>query len=111
VWTFGSSQATQSQATEQSQSQRRFQPLLVAGMEDVARLWAGLAPSLLLTTNPAIQHTVFDQLKLRRLSRNNSPGGQQPQLLKTGEAFLIAAAGKILATLITYPLIRAKVQQ
>lgn len=106
----GSSQAAAaSQTAETPRSQLRFQPLLIARKEDVARLWAGLALSLLLTTNPAIQHTVFDQLKLWRLSRNSSTAGQQSQLLTTAEAFLIAAGSKALATLITYPLIRAKV--
>lgn len=103
----------------------------------IARFWRGFAPSLMLTCNPAINYTAFDLLKalwLRRRaasgingSRLSAPahaavgsssggvpqagagGGAGTGFLDPVEAFLVAAAAKSLATLVTYPLIRAKV--
>lgn len=104
----------------------------------VARFWRGFAPSLILTCNPAINYTAFDFLKalwLRRRVASDPMGnnGAGPDATKVGaevsggsvsvprgravggdflnpvEAFFIAAAAKSLATLVTYPLIRAKV--
>lgn len=101
----------------------------------IGRFWRGFAPSLILTCNPAINYTAFDLLKalwLRRRaayamaagtgiggttsSRLPVPAagaGATPRgaegFLNPVEAFLVAAAAKSLATLITYPLIRAKV--
>lgn len=86
--------------------------------EGIARFWRGFAPSLILTCNPAINYTAFDLLKalwLRRRAASGVPprvgarGGAGAGFLDPVEAFLVAAAAKSLATLITYPLIRAKV--
>ncbi|KAD6794761.1 hypothetical protein E3N88_05657 [Mikania micrantha] len=65
----------------------------------------GLGISILLTINPAIQYTAFDQLKQRLLD------GQQgnPQSLSALTAFLLGAASKCAATCLTYPAIRCKV--
>ncbi|KAJ0523372.1 putative mitochondrial carrier domain superfamily [Helianthus annuus] len=65
----------------------------------------GLGISILLTINPAIQYTAFDQLKQRLLE------GQQgnPQQLSALTAFLLGAASKCAATCLTYPAIRCKV--
>ncbi|KAI7736040.1 hypothetical protein M8C21_011075, partial [Ambrosia artemisiifolia] len=61
----------------------------------------GLGISILLTINPAIQYTAFDQLKQRLLE------GQQgnPQSLSALTAFLLGAASKCAATCLTYPAI------
>ncbi|CAM9927888.1 unnamed protein product [Sphacelaria rigidula] len=103
----------------------------------LSRFWRGFTPSLILTCNPAINYTAFDFVKTLWLNRqaaistvvpDTSTGGASALTAKragagaasvtTGgnsgflnpvEAFLIAAAAKSLATLITYPLIRAKV--
>ncbi|KAI3715438.1 hypothetical protein L6452_22420 [Arctium lappa] len=65
----------------------------------------GLGISILLTINPAIQYTAFDQLKQRLLE------GQlgDPQSLSALSAFLLGAASKCAATCLTYPAIRCKV--
>ncbi|KVH93603.1 Mitochondrial carrier domain-containing protein [Cynara cardunculus var. scolymus] len=65
----------------------------------------GLGISILLTINPAIQYTAFDQLKQRLLE------GQlgNPQSLSALSAFLLGAASKCAATCLTYPAIRCKV--
>lgn len=79
----------------------------------IARFWRGFAPSLVLTCNPAINYTAFDLLKALWLKRRAVMDGtgtvSSGGFLNPLEAFVIAAAAKCLATLVTYPLIRAKV--
>lgn len=95
----------------------------------LGRFWRGFAPSLILTCNPAINYTAFDILKALWLRRRDAAaaaagpgssttagdsaagtsGGGAEGFLNPLEAFLVAAAAKSLATLVTYPLIRAKV--
>ncbi|KAG5405423.1 hypothetical protein IGI04_011542 [Brassica rapa subsp. trilocularis] len=72
----------------------------------------GLEISLLLTSNPAIQYTVFDQLKQRLLEQKTAKaenGSSSPVVLSAFMAFLLGAASKSVATVITYPAIRCKV--
>lgn len=72
----------------------------------------GLSISLVLTSNPAIQYTVFDQLKQRLMKKQQSTksaSGSSPESLSAFSAFLLGAVSKSLATIITYPLIRCKV--
>ncbi|CAN0471046.1 unnamed protein product [Ectocarpus sp. 12 AP-2014] len=95
----------------------------------LGRFWRGFAPSLILTCNPAINYTAFDILKALWLRRRDAAaaaagavssttagssaagtsGGGTEGFLNPLEAFVVAAAAKSLATLVTYPLIRAKV--
>ena len=65
--------------------------------------YKGLAPSLVLCINPAITYTVFEQLKARLLAR------RRRSAMTVAEAFWVGAFAKALATVITYPYIRAKV--
>jgi len=72
--------------------------------------WNGLGPAILLCSNPAINFTIFDIMKIafikqRRRTQNN--GGVET--LGMFEAFLIGMIAKSCATILTYPLIRAKV--
>jgi hypothetical protein len=60
----------------------------------LAGLYSGFSTNLLLCWNPAVEYTVFE--KLRK---------------KTKSTFLAGVAAKSLATLLTYPLIRAKTLQ
>ncbi|KMZ56897.1 Peroxisomal adenine nucleotide carrier 1 [Zostera marina] len=76
----------------------------------------GLGISLLLTSNPAIQYTVFDQLKQRvlnmRQNKVNSSGsgsGSSPVVISAYSAFVLGAISKSIATIATYPAIRCKV--
>ncbi|XP_061358599.1 peroxisomal adenine nucleotide carrier 1-like [Gastrolobium bilobum] len=71
----------------------------------------GLGISLLLTSNPAIQYTVFDQLKERALRniRDEDDKGLSPASLSAFMAFLLGAISKSVATVLTYPAIRCKV--
>jgi Mitochondrial carrier protein len=77
----------------------------------VSELWRGLVPSLMLCANPAINYTVYDALKDRvlrhRPKSQQSPRGK-PQLSAL-QAFVLGVIAKFVATLVTYPLIRAKV--
>lgn len=66
--------------------------------EGVAGLWAGLGPGALLTLNPGIT-----QLILVRL-------GGSTKNVTASWAFMSGAAAKAVASLVTYPYMRAKVQ-
>lgn len=69
----------------------------------IGSLWKGLKPSLILCSNPAINYTVYDTIKSQyTLARATSS-------LSSGEAFLLGIFSKFVATIATYPLIRAKV--
>lgn len=71
----------------------------------------GLGISLLLTSNPAIQYTVFDQLKQKLLDGKlkKAGNGSSPESLSAFSAFLLGAISKSIATVLTYPAIRCKV--
>ncbi|XP_030508496.2 peroxisomal adenine nucleotide carrier 1 [Cannabis sativa] len=72
----------------------------------------GLGISLLLTANPSIQYTVFDQLKQRLLKgKLGSKTGKAstPEALSAFSAFMLGAVSKCVATILTYPAIRCKV--
>ena len=82
------------------------------------RLYSGVGASLLLTVNPAIQHTCFEQARRRvigglrrRAARRNAGVGEKKKIaeLSVSDAFVLGAASKAIATFITYPLVRAKV--
>lgn len=72
----------------------------------------GLGISLLLTSNPSIQYTVFDQLKqrlLRRRLKRETGKEPSPEALPAFSAFFLGALSKCVATFLTYPAIRCKV--
>ncbi|KDO25613.1 hypothetical protein SPRG_08912 [Saprolegnia parasitica CBS 223.65] len=69
--------------------------------DGVLALWKGYIPSLVLVSNPAINYTIFDRLKLQLVSATTS--------LTALQAFMLAAIAKSIATVVTYPIIRAKV--
>ncbi|KAA0061712.1 hypothetical protein IC582_009969 [Cucumis melo] len=72
----------------------------------------GLGISLLLTSNPSIQYTVFDQLKQRLLRTkltHESGIESSPEALSAFSAFVLGALSKCVATILTYPAIRCKI--
>ncbi|KAL6497799.1 NAD(+) salvage pathway protein [Orobanche hederae] len=72
----------------------------------------GLGISLLLTANPSIQYTVFDQLKSRMLKgnmRKQKDDVSSQEALSAFSAFVLGAVSKCIATCLTYPAIRCKV--
>ena len=74
-------------------------------------MYAGLSASLLLTLNPAIQYTAFEQLRQRALKGLSVGKRKAVTELPVFEAIVIAAISKLVSTLVTYPLVRAKVLQ
>jgi hypothetical protein len=73
--------------------------------ESWSSLWKGLTPALLLCSNPSINYTVFDMAKNRILTQNHRASSS----LSMPEAFFVGLFAKFVATIATYPLIRAKV--
>lgn len=87
-----------------SSSSQNFSGLLdglvhIANVEGLSALWSGIGPSLILVSNPAIQFTLYEALK-RKFEPKTA-----------GSFFLIGAAAKAVATLITYPLQLAQARQ
>ena len=78
-------------------------------LKSILSLWNGLLPALLLCTNPAIQYTMFENLKSALLQHRFSQKQDDKQRLSMGEAFVFGLISKFFATIMTYPLIRAKV--
>jgi Mitochondrial carrier protein len=76
----------------------------------VLTLWRGLAPALLLCSNPAIHYSVYDTLKFYILkSRTPTVKPKSKNSLTMSESFALGLVAKLAATIVTYPLIRAKV--
>jgi len=85
----------------------------VVQSEGLKGLWKGLGVSLLLSTNPALMFTLVDKISTMLLSfkgtgRNRNRGEQSDRMLSAGEMFFVSGTAKMVATLLTYPLIRAK---
>lgn len=76
-------------------------------IEDLKSLWKGLVPSLLLCSNPSINYTVYDWFKAKVLLYRTT--GPNDHNLTLSEAFTLGLLAKFTATIMTYPLIRAKV--
>ncbi|KAI1448278.1 mitochondrial carrier [Annulohypoxylon stygium] len=74
---------------------------VINGEDGVFGLWRGLKASLVLVVNPAITYGAYERLKGVFF-----PGKTR---LTAGEAFLLGAMSKALATIATQPLIVAKV--
>lgn len=78
-------------------------------MRSFLSLWNGFLPALLLCTNPAIQYTMFENLKSALLQHRSSQQHEAKNRLTMAEAFVSGMISKFFATMMTYPLIRAKV--
>ena len=73
--------------------------------------WRGFGVSSILTLNPALTFSIFDRLKahvLRIVSASAVDGSGAPPALTAAQAFVLGSASKVIATLLTYPLMRAK---
>lgn len=102
----------------------------IARNEGISHLWNGTYTSLLLVSNPIIQHFIYEQLRLwllesrgrryasrgngRRGGENNIHAGRKARSLKLSslsplEALFFGALAKAAATVITYPLQLAQV--
>lgn len=74
---------------------------VIEGEDGVFGLWRGLKASLVLVVNPAITYGAYERLKQVLFPGKTS--------LKPWEAFALGAMSKALATIVTQPLIVAKV--
>lgn len=70
----------------------------IAQNEGIQALWAGVVPSLWLVSNPIINFTVYDGLKRAFLN------AQGRLTIGAGEAFVLGAIAKFVATILTYPM-------
>lgn len=73
--------------------------MTIAKKEGVRGLWSGTIPSLILVSNPAIQFMTYEMIK-----RNIQRVSKTPKDLSSLTVFLMGAASKAVATIITYPL-------
>ena len=89
------------------------QPTVWTVMRDVARdegpgqLWSGTVSSLMLVSNPIIQHVIYGWFKGLLLEGRGRRTGGPPRpstALSPLEAFLFGALAKAVATVVTYPL-------
>ncbi|KAG6124512.1 hypothetical protein E4U38_008427 [Claviceps purpurea] len=74
---------------------------VVEGPDGVSGLWRGLKASLLLVVNPAITYGAYERLRVMFLKDKVN--------LRPWETFLLGALSKAMATIVTQPLIVAKV--
>ena len=86
----------------------------IAKSEGVHQLWSGTLTSLLLVSNPIIQHFVYEQMRSWLLNRQQkqaySRGATFPiTALTPSQAFLFGVFAKAIATVLTYPLQLAQV--
>lgn len=88
------------QSDSRSRSTSEVMRELVA--EGAGSMWSGFAISSILTLNPALTFAVFDKLKARVLKVLGSTK------LSAAQAFVLGSVSKVFATLICYPLMRAK---
>lgn len=72
--------------------------------EGPSSLWRGFEVSSILTLNPALTFAIFDELRSRWLGLRARAGAS----LTAAQAFILGAIAKSLATILTYPLMRAK---
>ncbi len=70
----------------------------------IGGLFAGLAPSLILSIYPALQHSIFDRLKRWYLKRHGC------ECLPVTTAFVFGIVSNLAALCLTYPLIYVKIR-
>ena len=82
----------------------RSNQLTILFREGFSKLYAGIGPALILTINPGLEFTIMESLKDFYTDKTGKTK------LSSSVNFVIAAMGKIGATLSTYPYILAKVR-
>jgi adenine nucleotide transporter 17 len=76
------------------------------------QFYKGLSAYYLLCFKPALQYTVFEQVKAAWLQSKNAKHGsksQQQLSLSAAEAFLLGMVARTIATVVVFPFLRAKV--
>jgi adenine nucleotide transporter 17 len=104
----------QTQTVDSSQSHQAPMHILMTMMRDKdTKFYKGLSAYYLLCFKPALQYTVFEQVKAAWLRSKNaktshSSSGQQSSL-SAAEAFLLGMVARTIATVAVFPFLRAKV--
>jgi len=127
--TIGNSHTSSSSANHGQQQYRQrsllSEVLHIIKHEGIAKLWSGTLTSLLLVSNPAINHFLYEQLRNYILLRarmnlhlrsssdkhycpHSASSASTPQL-RPWETFVLGAFTKAVATVVTYPLQLAQV--
>lgn len=76
--------------------------------EGISGLWAGLRTSLILVINPSITFFAFETLKRALEKYFRASGKASNFVLNSYWIFILGALAKLIATIITYPLILVK---
>lgn len=108
VFTIPVSVVTTRQQTSGSKNGEKAKGLIettkeVIEVDGLTALWTGLKASLILVVNPSITYGSYERLKAVLFPNKD--------LLSPYENFFIGALAKVMATLVTQPLIVAKVMQ
>lgn len=76
----------------------------------LAGFYKGLGPSLVMVVNPTVQYIMYEWLAAYALAlrRRATAAGGQAARLRVTDVFLVSAAAKIGATLLTYPMLVIK---
>mmetsp|Transcript_74797 Transcript_74797/g.167835 ORF Transcript_74797/g.167835 Transcript_74797/m.167835 type:complete len:314 (-) Transcript_74797:23-964(-) len=77
--------------------------MTMAKDEGIGVFYRGSQANVILAINPAIENTLFDQIKVIFLKRRGAKS------LSTAQAFWLGSLAKLIATWMTFPYIRAKV--
>jgi len=80
----------------------------MAKVEGISTLWSGVGASLILVSNPTINHVVYDKVKSLYVKRALALGRKG---LTPLEIFIAGAIAKAIATIITYPIQLAQSRQ
>jgi adenine nucleotide transporter 17 len=108
----------QTQDTTSTQTHQAPMQILMTMMRDKdCKFYKGLSAYYLLCFKPALQYTVFEQVKAAWLqSKNAKTGGShsggnshQQSSLSAAEAFLLGMVARTIATVAVFPFLRAKV--
>lgn len=71
---------------------------------------SGWTAAMVLTVNPVVQYVAYEAMRRKVVERKARRRGQDAEV-GTIAAFVVGAASKCIATITTYPLVRAKVLQ
>eukprot|EP00756_Hemistasia_phaeocysticola_P038906 Hpha_TRINITY_DN16789_c0_g2::TRINITY_DN16789_c0_g2_i1::g.80373::m.80373/K13354/SLC25A17, PMP34; solute carrier family 25 (peroxisomal adenine nucleotide transporter), member 17 len=87
--------------------------LKIINEEGLFSLWNGIGPSLVLSLNPCITFYVFDELKsytLRMKAQRQKEAEPGKLKLSPVETLIVGATAKAIASVITFPLLMAKIR-
>ena len=81
----------------------------ITNLFQITRFWRGVTPALFLCLNPTIHYTVYENLQVFLIRMKSSMSlNNEKQIISAKEAFVIGFISKLIATLISYPLVRTK---